>query len=227
MNKSLDGKKINNNISLFKLIRLFLGFFIGAMGTVFMINANIGLSPWDVLHRGVSKNLGITMGQASITVSIMVIILDQISGEYIGWGTVLNVIFFGLFIDLITYLDFVPHTTGLLMSIFMIISGLIFLSICMWLYIGVGLGTGPRDGMMMLFHKRSGKPIGVIRSLIELVVLIIGYFLGGPVGLGTIISAFGMGIIMQTIFKIVKFDAKEVNHKYIEFLISKKKLNKE
>lgn len=210
-------------INLFKLIRLFAGFFIGSMGTVFMINANIGVAPWDVLHIGISEMLGITIGQASIMVSLMVIILDQISGEYIGWGTVLNMIFFGLFIDLIMYLDFVPHTNGFLMSVFMVVIGLTLLSICMWWYIGAGMGSGPRDGMMLLFHRRTGKPIGLIRSCIEVIVLIIGYFLGGPVGVGTLLSAFGMGVVMRIVFKIVNFDAREVKHQYIEFLISKEK----
>ena len=210
-------------MSLFRLIRLFAGFFIGAMGTVFMINANIGVAPWDVLHIGISQMFGITIGQASIMVSLLVIILDQISGEYIGWGTVLNMIFFGLFIDLIIYLDFVPHTSGFLMSVSMVIIGLTLLSICMWWYIGAGMGSGPRDGMMLLFHRRTGKPIGLIRSCIEVIVLIIGYFLGGPVGVGTLLSAFGMGVVMRIVFKIVNFDAKEVKHQYIEFLISKEK----
>ena len=156
--------KKSERVSLFRLIRLFAGFFIGATGTVFMINANIGVAPWDVLHIGISEMFGITIGQASIMVSLLVIILDQISGEYIGWGTVLNMIFFGLFIDLIMYMDFVPHTNGFLMSVSMVIIGLTLLSICMWWYIGAGMGSGPRDGMMLLFHRRTGKPIGLIRS---------------------------------------------------------------
>ena len=219
----MEKVKKSERVSLFRLIRLFAGFFIGATGTVFMINANIGVAPWDVLHIGISEMFGITIGQASIMVSLLVIILDQISGEYIGWGTVLNMIFFGLFIDLIMYLDFVPHTSGFLMSVSMVIIGLTLLSICMWWYIGAGMGSGPRDGMMLLFHRRTGKPIGLIRSCIEVIVLIIGYFLGGPVGVGTLLSAFGMGVVMRIVFKIVKFDAKEVKHKYIEFLISKDK----
>lgn len=219
----MEKAKNSERVSLFRLIRLFAGFFIGATGTVFMINANIGVAPWDVLHIGISQMFGITIGQASIMVSLLVIILDQISGEYIGWGTVLNMIFFGLFIDLIMYLDFVPHTSGFLMSVSMVIIGLTLLSICMWWYIGAGMGSGPRDGMMLLFHRRTGKPIGLIRSCIEVIVLIIGYFLGGPVGVGTLLSAFGMGVVMRIVFKIVKFDAKEVKHKYIEFLISKDK----
>ena len=152
----MEKAKNSERVSLFRLIRLFAGFFIGATGTVFMINANIGVAPWDVLHIGISQMLGITIGQASIMVSLLVIILDQISGEYIGWGTVLNMIFFGLFIDLIMYLDFVPHTSGFLMSVSMVIIGLTLLSICMWWYIGAGMGSGPRDGMMLLFHRRTG-----------------------------------------------------------------------
>ena len=128
----MEKAKNSERVSLFRLIRLFAGFFIGATGTVFMINANIGVAPWDVLHIGISQMFGITIGQASIMVSLLVIILDQISGEYIGWGTVLNMIFFGLFIDLIMYLDFVPHTSGFLMSVSMVIIGLTLLSICMW-----------------------------------------------------------------------------------------------
>ena len=105
---------------LYLLARLFAGFILYGLAIVVMLNAKIGLSPWDVFHQGISLKTGITMGQASITVGLVIVILDAILGEGVGWGTVLNMIFIGVFLDILTALNIVPDEDDLFMGITMI-----------------------------------------------------------------------------------------------------------
>lgn len=200
---------------LLKLIRLFAGFIICAFGIVLMINASLGLSPWDVLHQGLSNNIGITIGKASITVGAIVVTLDAVLGENIGWGTVLNMTFIGIFMDLISFSNIIPISGTFLSGVIMLISGMICMAFGTVLYMGCGLGSGPRDGLMVAIQKRTKKPVKLIRGTIEIGALIVGYILGGSVGIGTVISAIGLGYIIQIVFKICKFDSSKIKHRFI------------
>ena len=193
---------------LYLLIRLFAGFILYGLGIVVMLNAKIGVSPWDVLHQGLSFKSGITMGQASIMVGLVIVILDAALGEGVGWGTVLNMIFIGVFLDIIKSMNIVPVADNLFM-------GIIISAIATVLYLGAGLGSGPRDGLMLALNKKFSKPVGAIRMCIELTVLVCGWILGGSVGLGTIISAFGLGYAIQIGFKICRINSKEIKHRII------------
>ncbi|MEG2353320.1 MAG: hypothetical protein RSB70_01610 [Clostridium sp.] len=201
---------------LLRLIRLFIGFFTCASASVFMINANLGMSPWDVLHDGVSKLTGITIGNASIIVGVLFVILGVILGEKLGLGTVLNMIFIGKFIDFIMFNNLIPKSNSIIMGIVMLIIGMILMGIGCVLYIGSGLGCGPRDGIMMALSKKTGKPIKVIRTCLEIGALITGYFLGGHAGIGTIITAIGLGHSIQFVFKLFKFEGSNIKHKSIK-----------
>ena len=200
---------------LYLLIRLFAGFILYGLGIVVMLNAKIGVSPCDVLHQGLSFKSGITMGQASIMVGLVIVILDAALGEGVGWGTVLNMIFIGVFLDIIKSMNIVPVADNLFMGIVMMIIGIIISAIATVLYLGAGLGSGPRDGLMLALNKKFSKPVGAIRMCIELTVLVCGWILGGSVGLGTIISAFGLGYAIQIGFKICKINSKEIKHRII------------
>ena len=200
---------------LYLLIRLFAGFILYGLGIVVMLNAKIGVSPWDVLHHGLSFKSGITMGQASIMVGLVIVILDAALGEGVGWGTVLNMIFIGVFLDIIKSMNIVPVADNLFMGIVMMIIGIIISAIATVLYLGAGLGSGPRDGLMLALNKKFSKPVGAIRMCIELTVLVCGWILGGSVGLGTIISAFGLGYAIQIGFKICRINSKEIKHRII------------
>lgn len=200
---------------LYLLIRLFAGFILYGLGIVVMLNAKIGVSPWDVLHQGLSFKSEITMGQASIMVGLVIVILDAALGEGVGWGTVLNMIFIGVFLDIIKSMNIVPVADNLFMGIVMMIIGIIISAIATVLYLGAGLGSGPRDGLMLALNKKFSKPVGAIRMCIELTVLVCGWILGGSVGLGTIISAFGLGYAIQIGFKICKINSKEIKHRII------------
>lgn len=201
---------------LLKYIKLFLGFFICSLGIVIIIRSNLGFSPWDVLHQGISKVGDITIGQASILVGILVITLDVFLGEQIGSGSIFNIIFIGSFMDLILFSKVIPLSHNPLIGVPMMFMGLFILGIGCYLYISTGFGCGPRDALMVALTKKTNFSVRFIRSTIEITVLVIGYFLGGYVGAGTVITAVFTGSFIQYVFKIFDFDVKLVTHRNIK-----------
>ena len=198
-----------------KFLRLILGFVFCASSTIFMLNSNLGLSPWDVFHQGLSGNIGITIGQASIIVGVIFVLVGMFLGQQLGVGTILNMILVGQFIDLIMNLNIIPQSTNIVSGIVMMAIGMLLMGYGCYLYIGCGLGCGPRDGVMIALSKKFNKPIKYIRATMEIIVLILGSILGGTVGLGTIISAIFLGYSIQLVFKLRNFDATKVEHKSI------------
>lgn len=187
-----------------------------AYGTICIINSSLGAAPWDVFHQGVSYRTGITIGTASIIVGLLIVIIDALLGEKIGIATVLNMIFIGIFMDIIVFNNMAPLPNNKIIGFATLIIGLIFLSVGTVFYMGCGLGSGPRDGLMVALQKKTKKPVKLIRGCIELGALLVGVILGGKTGVGTIIAALSLGYIMQIVFKIFKFDSSKINHKSIE-----------
>ena len=198
------------------LIRLFSGFFVCALGIVFMLNSNLGAGPWDVFHQGISNNTPITIGQASIIVGFIVVGITTLCKLKVGLGTVLNMIFIGLFTDLVLFTNLVPISENLFSGLIMIIIGMLLMSFGTYLYIGCELGCGPRDGLMVVLTKVTKKPVSTIRGFIEICALIVGYLLGGRVGIGTFIIALGLGYCMKFVFKKFNLDVNLLNHKSIK-----------
>lgn len=195
------------------IMKMTLGFALCACGTVMAINSNLGLSPWDVFHQGLTNITNLTMGQASIVASIVIVIITSILGLKVGLGTIANMLVIGYFIDFIMYRNLIPVSNNIYSGIFMMIMSMMFIAIGSYLYVACGMGCGPRDGLMILLARITGKPVGIIRALIEIAALAIGWSLGGFVGIGTVINAFGIGYFVQLIFKIFKFDVKSLKHK--------------
>ena len=193
-------------------LRLLIGFIIYGFATVFMLNANMGLGPWDVFHQGLSFQTGITIGTASIIIGIIIVILDAILGERIGWGTLTNMVLIGVFIDIINYLDFVPKATGYIDGMILLFIGIVLTATATVVYLGAGLGSGPRDGLMIAIHKRCNKSVKFIRTSIEIGALIVGYFLGGSFGIGTVISSILVGYMIQKGFELANIDLKSIEH---------------
>lgn len=204
------------NIIVKRVAKLFLGLFLYALGIVMTINANLGLAPWEVFHQGLSKNIGITMGQASIYVGIVFVILDSLLGERLGWGTLSNMIFIGLFLDILMLNHLVPVFQSMIPRFIMMLLGMLTIGMASYFYISAGLGSGPRDGLMVALTKKTSKSVRFLRNCIEFSVLAIGYFLGGSVGIGTIIMALTAGYFVQFAFKLFKFDVKETKHRFID-----------
>ena len=196
--------------------RLFMGLFLYAVGIVFTINANLGLSPWDVFHQGLSKLTGITMGQASMLIGLTIVILDWVLGERVGVGTICNMLFIGIFMDFLMLNHLIPVFHNLIAKVLMMLLGMFIIGIASYFYISAGLGSGPRDGLMGALTKRTSKSVRFIRNSIELTVLVIGYFLGGTIGVGTLVMVLGGGYFVQFAFKLFKFDVKKVQHRFID-----------
>jgi len=199
-----------------RIIRLFIGVFLYAVGIVLTINANLGLAPWDVFHQGLTHLISITMGQASIAVGIILVIFNSVLGERLGWGTLCNMLFIGLFIDLIMLNHLIPICKGVIPGTIMMVLGMTFIGVASYFYIGAGLGSGPRDGLMIAITKKTSKSVRFVRNGIELTALVVGYILGGYAGVGTLIMAVTLGYIIQFVFKILRFDVSSIKHRFID-----------
>ncbi len=201
---------------IYKFARLFFGLLLYSVGIVMTINANLGLAPWDVFHKGLSETLGITMGQASIAVGFVIVILAFFLGERIGWGTVFNMYFIGVFIDILMLNNLIPTFDSFVLSLAMMLSGMFVIGCATVAYIGAELGSGPRDGLMIALTKRTHKSVRFIRNIIEISALSVGYLLGGTLGIGTVIMSLCIGYFVQFAFKLFNFDVKNIHHRYID-----------
>jgi uncharacterized membrane protein YczE len=195
---------------------LVLGLFLFALGIVFTLKANIGYAPWDVLHVGISKKTGISIGFVSILVGLIILVITWLLGEKTGLGTVFNMILVGLFLDAILAVNVIPLSQNLITSIPMLVLGLFIISLGSYFYIKSAFGAGPRDSLMVAFTRITKFPIGVCRAAVELFALLGGWALGGMVGLGTVISVFAIGFCVQITFKLLRFDATKVKHETLE-----------
>lgn len=197
-------------------IRMMFGFLLCACGTVLALNSKLGLSPWDVFHQGLTNVINITMGQASIVIGIVIVLISSLLGVRIGLATIANMIMIGFFIDLVSYIDIIPVSSNIFSGIIMMIGSLFSLAFGTYLYIGCGMGCGPRDGLMVALVRITGKSVRLIRFVIEMCALTIGYFLGGKAGIGTVITVFGIGYCVQLVFKMFNFDVNALKHKDIK-----------
>lgn len=174
-----------------RLPRLVFGLVIFGIGIAMQIISNLGLSPWEVLHQGISVQTGIPIGTVGILTGIAVLLLWIPLRERWGIGTVFNVFVIGIVIDLTLWLA-PSEVDQLWLRWVLLLGGILLVAIGSGFYIGAGLGPGPRDGLMTGL-ARKGWNVGVARAVIEITVLILGWFLGGTVGIGTLLFAFGMG----------------------------------
>lgn len=193
-------------------MRLQLGFFLCALGIVCTLNANIGFSPWDVLHKGFGNTAGMTIGVASIVIGVGVLLAVYFLGEKIGLGTMANMVIIGLEVDVLLGSNIIPIMHQFLFSLMLLVLGLFIMAMGGYFYMGSGFGAGPRDSLMVALHRKTKWPIGLCRGLTETMATGIGWTLGGPVGAGTIIAALGIGFVVQITYRLLKFDPKAVEH---------------
>jgi uncharacterized membrane protein YczE len=177
-----------------RLPRLLLGLVLCGFGIALMVAGDLGLGPWDVLHQGLSNRTGLPIGTVTIVVGALVMLLWLPLRERPGLGTVLNVLLIGIVLDLTLLVLDTPER--LVLRAAMMLTGPLIFGIGTALYIGAGLGPGPRDGVMTGFARR-GLPIAVVRTAIELTALGGGWLLGGTAGFGTIVFAFGVGPVVH------------------------------
>lgn len=183
------------------LLRLVGGQALCGLGVAMMIRAELGLGPWDVLHEGLSFATGISVGLANILVGIVVLLLWLPLRQRPGLGTITNVITIGGTIDIALALSGTPGSLALRWVL--LVAGPILFGIGVALYIGAGVGTGPRDGVMTGLAQ-LGMPIALSRTVIELSALAIGWLLGGTVGLGTIYFALIVGPVIHVTMPLLR-----------------------
>ncbi|MCF3942105.1 YczE/YyaS/YitT family protein [Oceanobacillus alkalisoli] len=183
---------------VYRWLFFFIGIMLLGLGASLTIKGQrFGVGSWDVLHIGLFQNLGLSIGMWSIIAGIIVITIASIGlREFPRIGTFLNMILVGLFIDFFNWLIPDPQTFPLQLVSFIL--GILLLGSGSGIYISADLGAGPRDSLMLLIVKKLKLSIRVARTMIEVIVAFAGFLLGGPIGLGTVIMAFGLGPVMQT-----------------------------
>ena len=176
------------------MVRCLIGLAIFAIGISLQMNANIGARPWDVFHQGVAKQTDISIGKIIVITGFTLLLLWIPLRQKPGLGTILNALEIGLIADVA--LEIIPEPNNIFIRIVMVIVGIITVAVGTGLYIGSALGPGPRDGLMTGLAQR-GIPIRIGRTAVEVTVMIIGYALGGQVGVATFAFAFGVGPLVQ------------------------------
>lgn len=182
---------------VFRWLFFFVGLMIMGLGVTLTIKGQLfGVGSWDVLHIGLFKNLGLSIGLWSIIMGIIIITIASIGlREFPKIGTFMNMICVGLFIDFFNWA--IPDPSTFTVQLIAFILGVLLLAAGCGVYISADLGAGPRDTLMLLAVKKFNCSIMVARTVMEVVVAVAGYLLGGPIGVGTVIMAFGLGPIIQ------------------------------
>lgn len=197
---------------MFRLARLLLGLVLYAFGIVLTLNAHIGYGPWEVFHVGLAETAGMSIGSAAIVTGIVIALFAVLLGERLGLGTILNMTLIGFILDAILVLGVVPVATSFVPGVAMMVAGLFVIALASFFYIGSGFGAGPRDSLMVALTRKTRLPVGLVRGAIELVAVVVGWRLGGMVGLGTVLAAFAIGFCIQMTFRLLKFDPTIVRH---------------
>lgn len=182
-----------------RLPPLLVGLVFLGVGLGLMVEARLGLSPWDVLHQGIAKRLGVEIGTVVIGLGVLILLLWIPLRQRVGLGTILNTILVGLTVN--ATIAVVAEPTAMAHRIAFLVGGVLVEAVGVGLYIGASLGTGPRDGLMTGIANR-GYPVWRVRTALELVVLGFGIMLGGDVGVGTALFAFGIGPLSQVFLRV-------------------------
>jgi uncharacterized membrane protein YczE len=188
------------------LAQLLLGLVLFGVGLWLGLVAELGVGPWDVLTGGLAEQLGTPFGRTAIGVSVVVLLLGLAAGVRPGVGTLLNVVVIGAVVDLLLA---GPLLTGLgegplVLRLAVTLLGIAAVAAGSALYLGAHLGPGPRDGLMVAVHAKTGWRVGTSRAVLEGAVLLVGVLLGGPVGVGTLLFAAGIGPAVEVAFRVLR-----------------------
>jgi len=196
-------KPVRWNTFIRDFIRIQIGFFLFGLAITLMIRGNIGTSAWAVLEVALAQRIGISIGTMTVLMGFLVLSGALIMREKLGWGTLANILSIGPWEDF--WLSFMPSvTTNLPLQIGMLLLAIFLMGLASAIYIGVDAGAGPRDSMMLAIKRTTGISIRAARAMIEVTVVTLGWFLGGPAGFGTLAYAILVGPSVQWGFKIFK-----------------------
>jgi uncharacterized membrane protein YczE len=185
-----------------RLVALVFGLFLFALGIVAYLESKLGLSPWDVLHQGISRHTALSFGEANIAVGVVVVLVAWLLGARIGLATVANATLVGFFVDRLTAIGAVDDLNGasLGVRIGLVAAGVVFIGLGSGLYLGADYGAGPRDSLMVVGARRLAIRIAAVRGGIEILALVGGIALGGTIGVGTVVFALTVGPSIEASF---------------------------
>ena len=184
-------KPLNLKPKISTLFFCCFGLMLFGLGEGLLIVSFTGASPWSVLAQGISLNVNLSVGMITLIISLCVLILWIPLGQKLGMATVLNALIIAVMIDLC--IKFVPTPSNYYNQLILAIVSVITVGIGGGIYLVANLGAGPRDGLMVGLQKKTNLPIALVRAIIEITVVSIGWYLGGTVGIGTLLFAFGIG----------------------------------
>ncbi|MBI5932531.1 MAG: hypothetical protein HY867_02395 [Chloroflexi bacterium] len=186
-------------------LRIEIGFALFGLAITLMIRANLGTSAWAVLDVALSKLTGLSVGTLTVLVGFAVLLGALIMREQIGWGTLANILSIGPWEDF--WLARIPSVdSNLPLQIAMLLIAIALMGLASAIYIGVDAGAGPRDSMMLAIKRATTLSIRVARAIIEVTVVVVGWLLGGPAGIGTLVFALLVGPSVQAGFKLMKVE---------------------
>lgn len=198
----------NGHRKVRRLTQLILGLILFGTGVAFVVQSQLGNPAWDVLHQGLARRFDgawSTIGNWTILMSFVVLLLWIPLRQRLGIGTLLNAILIGATIDVVA--RFVDPSEAIVQQLVLLAAGVVLVGIGSGLYIGAHLGPGPRDGLMTGIAE-LGPPIWAARLVIELTVLLVGWALGGTVGIGTVVFAMAIGPLVQLFLRLLSLDVE-------------------
>ncbi|GBD16751.1 hypothetical protein HRbin26_01654 [bacterium HR26] len=189
-----------------QLATLIAGLFLFALGVVLGLQSGLGAISWTVFHEGLARHTPLTIGQATIVTSVVMVGASWVAGTPPGLGTLLNMLLVGLFMDLILWSGLIDRPENWPGEWALLVSSIAVLGVATGMYISAGLGAGPRDSFNLALSRRTGWPIGLTRWLLETTVLGIGILLGGSFGVGTILAALLIGPAVGLGFRLFRLE---------------------
>lgn len=197
-------------------LQIALGLLVFSFGVHLTIFANIGLAPWDCLGMGIAAHTPLNYGLAMTATSVLILAIDLLLRERIGYGTIIDALLTGNFVQAFNDLSPLEPCSNMWAGIAMMLVGFAFMAVGMWIYMRGEQCCGPRDALLVGLGKRlPNVPIGAVQIALWSAVTLVGWALGGPVGVGTLLSAFGAGAVMQLVYQLLRFEPRDIEHKSV------------
>ena len=197
-------------------LRIVLGLLVFSFGVHLTIFANIGLAPWDCLGMGIARHTPLNYGMSMTVMALLILGIDLLLKEKIGYGTVIDALLTGNFVQMFNDLNPFEENHSTLLGVVLMLAGFVFMALGMYIYMRAEQCCGPRDSLLVGLGKRLPRlPIGIVEVLLWAAVLLAGWLLGGPVGIGTLLSTFGAGLVMQLVYSLLRFEPRSLRHQDI------------
>ena len=197
-------------------LRIVLGLLVFSFGVHLTIFANIGLAPWDCLGMGIARHTPLNYGMSMTVMALLILGIDLLLKEKIGYGTVIDALLTGNFVQMFNDLNPFEENRSMFLGVVLMLAGFVFMALGMYIYMRAEQCCGPRDSLLVGLGKRLPRlPIGIVEVLLWAAVLLAGWLLGGPVGIGTLLSTFGAGLVMQLVYSLLRFEPRSLRHQDI------------